>query len=126
MTLNARQTNLVARVMAVAVVAAFALFVGAVVQATQSNRDDAQSAAAVAAQIQAERRRAAREDCVETNRRYHDTIATLDRLIEEAPPERKQRARESRASTVLLIEAMLPKRNCDLHVRRRAPTRPPN
>lgn len=62
--------------------------------------------------IQGERERSIRVACQETNRRYDKTIERLDRLIAEAPPGRRQRAREGRAGTVLLIDGLVPKRDC--------------
>lgn len=75
--------------------------------------------------IQDERENSIRTSCQETNRRYDKTIDTLDRLIAEAPPGRRQRAREGRAGTVLLINALVPKRDCDALVGRSVRPPPP-
>jgi hypothetical protein len=75
--------------------------------------------------IQGERERTIRANCQETNRRYDKAITTLDRLIAEAPPERRTRAREGRAGTVLLIDALVPKRDCMAVVKRSVGSPPP-
>lgn len=73
--------------------------------------------------IQDEREKSIRMSCEETNARYDAAIGQLDRLIAQAPPERRARAREGRAGTVLLIDALVPKRDCDRVVDRSV--RPP-
>jgi hypothetical protein len=60
--------------------------------------------------IQEQRRDSILSGCREQNARHDRTIATLDRLIAEAPAGRRERARQGRAGTVLLIEALAPKR----------------
>ena len=68
--------------------------------------------------IQDERIRSISRSCEETNQRYDKAIETLDVLIARAPAERKQRARDGRAGTVLLIDALVPKRDCAALVER--------
>lgn len=68
--------------------------------------------------IQDERENSIRTSCQETNQRYDKAIKTLDELIAKAPAERRRRAREGRAGTVLLIDALVPKRDCDALVGR--------
>lgn len=68
--------------------------------------------------IQDERERSIRTSCQETNRRYDKAIERLDRLIAQAPADRKARAKQNRAGTVSLIDALVPKRDCDALVGR--------
>lgn len=59
--------------------------------------------------VQTSRRDALITTCLETNRRHDATIAALDDLIAAVPDgPRKVRAQQSRAGTVLLIEALAP------------------
>jgi len=51
-------------------------------------------------------------NCQDVNRRHDKTIEQLDALIAKVPADRQKRARESRASTVLLINALVPRRDC--------------
>jgi hypothetical protein len=54
------------------------------------------------------------ELCQEGNVRHDRAIEKLDELIAELPPgSRRRRAERSRARTVALIEALVPKRNCE-------------
>jgi hypothetical protein len=75
---------------------------------------------ALYSQIQASRAESVRISCVEQNERHDGAIATLDTVIaaatEDATPERIRQLEQSRASTVLLIEAVVPKRNCEARV----------
>lgn len=63
--------------------------------------------------------------CRESNDRNRRTITTLDRLlaarIRTATPEQARRLRASRASTVLLIQALAPRRDCAARVRQLTP-----
>jgi hypothetical protein len=68
-------------------------------------------------QIQNERARSVRENCEQVNDRHDHAIETLDRLIAKAPPSRRQRAIQNRAATVLLLDAIVPKRDCERLVR---------
>lgn len=68
-------------------------------------------------QIQVERRQNVFRNCQDINDRHDNTIRQLDRLltrrVREAPTQaERDRLRLSRASTVLLIEALVPKRDC--------------
>jgi hypothetical protein len=72
--------------------------------------------ASLYAKIQDERERNIRDGCLATNERNDAAIMRLDELIAEAPPERRARAEAGRAGTVLLIEALVPKRDCDAYV----------
>jgi hypothetical protein len=69
--------------------------------------------------IDESRRQAILVTCAETNERHDNTIAALDALIAMAPPgPRRERARASRASTVLLIDALVPKYDCEQRAQR--------
>lgn len=60
------------------------------------------------------RRQAIIVSCEDSNRRHDNAIRQLDRLIGQIPPgPRRERARQSRASTVLLIDALAPKFDCE-------------
>lgn len=76
-----------------------------------------QRAEHLARQVAAQRLAAIRSTCEEQNVRHDQTLRTLDRLIAKVPPDRRAQARRSRASTVLLIDALAPKRDCDQRVR---------
>ncbi len=69
-------------------------------------------------QIQSERARNIRQACEAQNARHDATIETLDRLIARVPPSQRSEAQQSRASTVLLINALVPKRRCSEVVRK--------
>ena len=80
------------------------------------------------AAINNERARNVLVACRETNRRHDATIAELDRLLRirtphPTPAERRQIA-QSRAATVLLIDALTPKRDCAALARRQVDTTP--
>lgn len=64
-------------------------------------------------EIQAERAAAVRASCEETNHRHDSTIAKLHELV-AAIPQRQRRlaAQRNQASTVALIEALVPRRDC--------------
>ena len=78
----------------------------------------------LAGEIQDERARSVRASCQEVNDRHDTTIATLDKLLAKLPPSQRARAKSSRDGTVLLIEALAPKRNCEALVRRTVGHRP--
>lgn len=59
-------------------------------------------------QIQQERAHNVLVSCEANNQRYDNTIRTLDALIKNSPPSERARAEASRASTVLLIQALAP------------------
>lgn len=92
--------------------------------AQQSQLDDVQrvqddtaqlvrTTARLAAQIQQQRRSTVSMNCRDQNGRHDATIGKLDEIIAGLPegPE-KDRAVANKASTVLLIDALVPKRNC--------------
>lgn len=71
--------------------------------------------------IQGERARNVRASCEQTNARNQNTIAELDRLLAKrlgsASPAQRQQIVQSRTNTVLLIQALVPRRDCDAYVR---------
>jgi hypothetical protein len=59
------------------------------------------------------------ESCRQQNMRHDVTIRKLDQLIADLPPgTQKRRARRGRESTVALIDALAPERDCRAVVRR--------
>jgi hypothetical protein len=78
---------------------------------TETNADFAEA-------IQRERARATLENCQKQNARHRNTVRTLDRIIAGTPPARRRQARERRAGTVLLIQALVPLRECKRVVER--------
>lgn len=69
-------------------------------------------------QIQDSRRDGVRISCREQNERHDSVIVTLDSLIADMPAgERRDRAQQSRAATVLLLEALAPRRDCEQRTR---------
>lgn len=82
-----------------------------------------QSNGARVAQINNERAANVLRSCREVNQRHDNTIRALDELLKradrQATPEQIER---SRASTTLLIDALAPKRSCDLLVRQQVGT----
>jgi hypothetical protein len=85
--------------------------------ALQGRANDREQIAA----IQQERVTNIRDACEQQNLRHDETIATLDKLLarrlEGASDETRAQAEQSRAATVLLIEALAPKRDCEQVVR---------
>jgi hypothetical protein len=72
--------------------------------------------------IQGERARNVQDNCEQVNQRHDNTIVALDGVLDQArktagPAQRKQ-IQQSRAATVLLIDALAPKRDCNALVRR--------
>jgi hypothetical protein len=53
------------------------------------------------------------ESCLDQNARHIRTVEVLDDRIAQLPPETRAAAQRSRDSTVLLISALLPRRNCE-------------
>ena len=54
-----------------------------------------------------------RERCLNQNKRNRDTIRTLNNLLKKLPPgERRDRAKQNRPGTILLINALAPVRDC--------------
>lgn len=74
--------------------------------------------------IQAQRRTSILAACREQNARHDDTIAKLDSIIADLPPSQKAEAEQRREGTVLLIDALAPKRNCRALLRRSTTTPP--
>lgn len=69
-----------------------------------------------ATNIQDSREDAVRQSCEDTNQRHDHTIAALNALLDKAireHPEQRDRIEQSRTSTVLLINALTPKRDCE-------------
>jgi hypothetical protein len=66
-------------------------------------------------QIQEQRREAVMRSCTEQNDRNQRTISELDRLLAVSP--RRPGAQERRDGTVALIQALVPRRDCDKLVR---------
>jgi formaldehyde-activating enzyme involved in methanogenesis len=65
-----------------------------------------------------------RDECEDVNQRHDNTIAALDAVLKQAiedHPERAERIEESRTSTVLLINALVPVRDCDERVQLATP-----
>lgn len=73
-------------------------------------------------EIQDQREASIRRMCEDSNRRHDNTIHKLDELIairvKTSSPAEVKRIVNSKASTVLLIEALAPKLNCDDQVRK--------
>jgi hypothetical protein len=110
--------------LAVACIVAIVLAGTALVLSLSSNRDRAVSAQTLAEQIQKERVRNIRATCEMQNARHDKTIVQLDELIRDAPPGRRERAVQNRAGTALLIDALVPKRDCDRVVKQQAVATP--
>lgn len=74
-------------------------------------------------QINQERARNVRTSCEDINSRHDRSIVTLDKLIgrragsEEQTKAHKEQIRQSRANTVMLIDTLVPKRDCDVYVK---------
>lgn len=66
--------------------------------------------------INQERASNVERNCLDVNRRHDATLAALDRLladrIKDAAPAERSRLEASREATALLIEALVPKRDC--------------
>ena len=96
----------------VALLAVAALVVTYQQKVNSDRADDArnlsQRAADLAHQIQVERARNVRDSCEASNKRHDSTIATLDKLLARIPREQRERAKQNRAGTVLLIDALAP------------------
>lgn len=90
------------------------LIAGLALIKTSATSDDAK---ALAVQIQQERARNIRLGCEQQNQRHDDTIRALDRLIALVPASGRARAEQGRAGTLLLINALAPKRDCVALVR---------
>lgn len=85
----------------------------AIIAALASATVSAITAVSLSGQIQDQRFVAVRSNCLDVNQRHDDTIEKLDGLIAKLPAAQRERAKTSRAGTVLLINALAPKRaNC--------------
>lgn len=73
-------------------------------------------------QVQQERANATRRNCVEVNGRHDNTVRVLDRVLNRAgqdlTPAQRRDLEQSRAATILLIDALAPRRDCDDLVQR--------
>lgn len=73
--------------------------------------------------IQAQRRASILTACREQNARHDDTIVKLDKIIADLPPgPQKDEALQQRDGTVLLIDALAPKRDCEAQLQRSTTT----
>lgn len=63
-------------------------------------------------QIQQERAASILRGCKDTNFRHDETLRQLDDIIAGLPPARQAQARQGRATTALLINALVPKLDC--------------
>jgi esterase/lipase len=90
-------------------------------QLAEQTRTLAQEAKRLAQQIQDERARNVRDNCEQVNERHDNTVATLDGLLARArkgaSPQQRKQIQQSRASTLLLIDALAPRRDCEALVR---------
>lgn len=71
-------------------------------------------------EIQKSREDSIRSQCREQNARHDGTIATLDQVlqnIKRTDPAQYKQAQAGRDNTVLLIDSLTPKRDCELRVR---------
>lgn len=74
--------------------------------------------------IQDQRKDSIYSSCVEQNDRHDSTIDALNKLVAERikkHPDEAERARDSQTGSVLLINALVPKRNCPLRVKKLVP-----
>lgn len=71
--------------------------------------------------IQRSRAENVRSACLEQNARNRASLSALDTVLAKAGVgagrERKEQLRQSRESTALLINALAPRRNCELRVK---------
>jgi hypothetical protein len=86
---------------------------------------EAVSARTLATAIQANRRTLILSACEDQNNRHNATIRQLDKILTQAEKHAKTSARkaqvqQSRGPTVLLINALLPVRNCQQQAQRAA------
>jgi len=65
-----------------------------------------------ATQIQQQRYDVAYGNCLDQNGRNRNTIQTLNNLISKLPPSQLAQAEQSKEFTILLINALVPIRNC--------------
>lgn len=94
-----------------------------VADTSEKASDAADKAAALALEVQAQRRESISTNCINQNTRHDRTVAALDTLIEKIPPgPRRERAESGRAGTLLLIESLQPRQDCAALVRRSVKT----
>lgn len=67
--------------------------------------------------VQTSREDATRSNCEQQNSRHDDTIKNLDAGLAAVPPDQRQQAAQTRAFTITLIDALVPKQDCDERVR---------
>lgn len=73
----------------------------------------ARQTARLAKSIQAQRVNSVLSNCRDQNERHDDTLDKLDGVIANMPPgPEKVRAEANKPATVLLIDALVPRRNC--------------
>lgn len=70
-------------------------------------------------EINAQRADSIRTSCNDQNHRHDNTIHELHALVDQLPPARRAQAKRNISSTILLIDALAPKQNCDALVKRR-------
>jgi uncharacterized protein YlxW (UPF0749 family) len=63
--------------------------------------------------IQEQRHESIIRDCQDQNVRHDNTIKTLNKLIANLPRDERARAETNKAFTVVLINALAPKQNCN-------------
>ena len=100
--------------------AAFGWLSYRVLDVTSGVHAAAHEALTLATTIQHERKESILAGCRDQNARHRHTIHQLDQLLKIAElqhPARSAQIRASMASTVLLIDALAPHRNCRLVVR---------
>lgn len=69
------------------------------------------------ADVQQSRRDSVRSSCREQNERHDSTVKTLDGLLKAAPDSAQEQIKQTRAFTVILIDTLVPVRNCEERVR---------
>jgi hypothetical protein len=108
---------LVAIAAGIALGVALAVAGGALIGLSQ-RQDDIER---LAAEIQQSRIESVLISCREQNQKHDATIETLDSVLDSArqgaSSERREQIDRSRQSTVLLIDALAPKRGCELRAR---------
>lgn len=105
---------------AVAIIGVTLFVVSAVcVVLIRANAARSKEARALADQIQQERARNMRDGCVAINQRHDDSITKLRVILEQtvAAGRSRERAEQGFKSTVFLIDALVPKRDCERLVR---------
>lgn len=65
-----------------------------------------------ASEIQRERYQVTLRNCKDQNARHAATIRALGEIINKLPPDQKPQAERGVANTVLLLNALVPKRDC--------------